>query len=479
MDKKKLSADISNNAIALNRKLKKRAAGWQVDPSLLPDKRLDEIIRSHGLGSLHEKVGEITASLPRMRLRTKRIAVFHTGDNALSSRSARTSLPSRWDWRDVEGKNYVSTVKNQGSCGSCAAFAVAAATESHYRIERGRDSTEEPLDLSEASLFFTARRQCNIGDPRRGWRLPTALRAAMDEGFCMEDQYPYKPVNQAATIPDGGTRVLKIRGYDGTSDKETMKRMLVEQGPLVGDFTVYEDFYLFFYSAHDQVYKHVSGKSYGGHAVCIIGYDDDRKAWICKNSWGGNKAHPDGCFLIGYGECKIDSRMYIPQGVYDRYTEDVQPYNPGKLHILHQEDEDLWILTDGDRLEKPFASREDARNALRIARRHNQHCFIGRDNPRENKVDYIFEFWTGNSGLSYEPITEIDVVSYEPTKVVAKHLGDKGWRIQEGAHLEIRAHDMDDAMAILQVVERYKRIGFIGRENERSNYRDYIMTYFE
>lgn len=208
-----------------------------------------------------------------------------------------------------------------------------------------------------------------------------------------------------------------------------MKRMLVEQGPLVGDITVYEDFYLFFYSAHNQVYKHVSGKSYGGHAVCIIGYNDDREAWICKNSWGGNKAHPDGCFLIGYGECNIDSRMYIPQGVYDGYTEDVQPYNPDKLHILHQEEEDLWVLTDGNQLEKPFASREDARNALRIARRHNRRCFIGRDNPRENKVDYIFEFWSGNSGLSYEPITQIDVVTYEPTKVVAQHLGDKGWRI--------------------------------------------------
>jgi len=41
------------------------------------------------------------------------------------------------------------------------------------------------------------------------------------------------------------------------------------------------------------------------------------------------------------------------------------------------------------------------------------------------------------------------------------------------------AHDMNDALSMLRVVERNSRICFIGRDNRRPNRKDYIMTYFE
>ncbi|MBC7396932.1 MAG: C1 family peptidase, partial [Bdellovibrionales bacterium] len=34
------------------------------------------------------------------------------------------------------------------------------------------------------------------------------------------------------------------------------------------------------------VYKHVTGQSLGGHAVSIVGFDDTKKAWLIRNSWG-------------------------------------------------------------------------------------------------------------------------------------------------------------------------------------------------
>jgi hypothetical protein len=34
------------------------------------------------------------------------------------------------------------------------------------------------------------------------------------------------------------------------------------------------------------VYKHTTGEYLGGHAVSLIGYDDAKRAWIIRNSWG-------------------------------------------------------------------------------------------------------------------------------------------------------------------------------------------------
>ena len=46
----------------------------------------------------------------------------------------------------------------------------------------------------------------------------------------------------------------------------------------------------------------------GGHAVLLIGWDDTKGAYLCKNSWGTNWG-ASGWFRIGYGECGIDTEF--------------------------------------------------------------------------------------------------------------------------------------------------------------------------
>jgi hypothetical protein len=40
-----------------------------------------------------------------------------------------------------------------------------------------------------------------------------------------------------------------------------------------------------------------------------------------------------------------------------------------------------------------LADREDAERALDLARRNSRQCFIGRDNTRPNRQDYILGYW--------------------------------------------------------------------------------------
>ena len=48
---------------------------------------------------------------------------------------AAAKLPMEFDWRNVNGVNYVSPVRDQATCGSCYAFATMAMFEARSRIK--------------------------------------------------------------------------------------------------------------------------------------------------------------------------------------------------------------------------------------------------------------------------------------------------------------------------------------------------------
>lgn len=404
-------------------------------------------------------------------------------DNGRLAKKTSRIRPKRFDWRELG--NVLTSVKDQGSCGSCVAFATAAAIEAQYRIQN-YNTSQNTVDLSEASLFFTAQRQCNINDRRYGWDCSSAMEAAIKEGICLEYNYPYIPVNQEAHMSEGSNRILKIEEYKVTADVNQMKRWLIENGPLVSRYDFYNDFRSFWHYCQNEtdVYTRSSlGSRDGGHVICIVGYDDDKKAWICKNSWGRSTAHPSGYFYMGYGECRIDAHMYLPVGVYDKITYDAISYNPANLRIVKETND--WLLTDGRSRMLIFDTEEDAKNGLKVAKRHTRQCFIGRSNRRSNRKDFILSYWEGNSGLPSEPLSKEDKISYNPRNVSVRYDAAAGfWRVVEKLsnnqeHYMFIADNMADALAMLSVTERYSKTCYIGRGNKRSNRKDFIMHYFE
>jgi len=452
-------------------------AKWSIPSPFSDQAAIEEITVKHSLGALPVLPGEPTSLLPKMRRpEAAPLRPFAAGVAMWAARPAVTKLPVFWDWRNVGGQDWITPVRDQGGCGSCVAFAVAAAIEALRRIETSKSTLN--IDLSEASLFFTADRQCLVGEPRYGWSVPAALNAMMDEGVAFEADYPYRDVDQTPTLTKGSDLTTKLRGWDSTTSTDQMKRWLVEDGPLVTTFTVYADFFAFWNTGASGIYEHQTGAVEGSHAVLVIGYDDAHSCWIVKNSWGPTGTHADGCFQIAYGQCGIDSRMYLPQTPYVVYTKDEIEYNPHRLRIV-DEGANGWLLTDGKSRMKMFANKEDARNGMAVARRYTRQGFVGRDNTRADRIDYITEYWAGHSGLPWQPLTKTDAIAYHPMNVVAEDLNAGGWRIRDGNNWMLLADDMDDALAILAVVERYTRMCFIGRDNTRPDRKNYIMTYWE
>lgn len=65
-------------------------------------------------------------------------------------------LPNSIDWRNIDGVNYISPIRNQGTCGSCYAFASMALLEANVRIESKNKlkpifSTQDVVSCSEYS----------------------------------------------------------------------------------------------------------------------------------------------------------------------------------------------------------------------------------------------------------------------------------------------------------------------------------------
>jgi C1A family cysteine protease len=216
--------------------------------------------------------------------------------------------PNAYDWRDVNGDNFITPIRDQARCGSCVAFGTCATVEGTRAVEAQQPDLD--IDLSEAHLFYCiARAQGRRCSGRNGgWWVPPALDAFREEGVADEACYPYVGQDQDCTNLCQGweQRLTTIGSWQELTSHDEMKEWLSSRGPLVGTMTVYEDF-IKFYSG--GVYTYVSGPLAGGHCICIIGYDDDDDYWIGKNSWGTDWGEL-GFFRIAYGQCAIDSSMW-------------------------------------------------------------------------------------------------------------------------------------------------------------------------
>ena len=298
---------------SLNQKLQQQQAGWTAKKTWLSD--LSAADARHAMG-LKRAPSEVEFVAPPLM--------------------TRSNLPAVLDWRNKDGKNWISPVLNQANCGSCVAFASIGALESQFRIASAFPNFN--VKLSPQNLF-----SCGGGACDYGWMPDAAAHYLQSTGVPDESCMPYlsgatgEDVACQATCPDTSKRSMRIANYStptrGSKNVEAVKQGL-QQGPLVTTLTVYEDFM----SYASGVYKHVKGSYLGGHAVSIVGYDDTQRAFIIRNSWGADWGMNGFAYvsyddISGIGEETWSYSVPSLNGAVSIVTPDDYSYVSGQLNI--------------------------------------------------------------------------------------------------------------------------------------------------
>jgi len=225
----------------------------------------------------------------------------------------KSYLPTSWDWRNVNGVNYVSDVRNQGGCGSCYAFSSMGMLESRVKIatKNAKNFVFSTQDIVSCSFLSQG---CEGGFPYL-----VAGRYAKDYGVVEELCNPYVGKDGTCTTKQCLKHYVQsygyVGGYYGACSESAMKKALVEGGPLSVSFEVYDDFMMY----KSGVYHHTKLEfndflpfEITNHAVLLVGYGHDEQLgedyWTIKNSWGLEWGE-GGYFRIrrGVDECAVES----------------------------------------------------------------------------------------------------------------------------------------------------------------------------
>ena len=180
-------------------------------------------------------------------------------------------------------------VYDQGSLGSCTANAIAGAFQ--FELMKQKLPVFNP---SRLFIYYNERVLEGQVKVDSGAQLRDGVKSVATLGVCDETLWPYS-VSKFATKPTKSlyTKALKNKALQYTRLNNTaineLKTCLAGGNPFVFGFTAYQSF------EGDAVAK--SGvlpmpsnteSVIGGHAVMAVGYDDQKKAFIVRNSWGNN-----------------------------------------------------------------------------------------------------------------------------------------------------------------------------------------------
>ncbi len=197
----------------------------------------------------------------------------------------------------------VTNVYDQGQLGSCTANAALGAIIFTEDEETGK---ARPPMSRLFTYYYTRKLQGTVGYDS-GATLRGVFKSLNLYGYCFEKLWPYDIAKFKAKPPmavgtDAKKHCLRVNvDYQLVPQTEVaLKTMLAAHNPIAFGFSVYESFMSQVVAKTGVVPMPAKNESMvGGHAVLLVGYDDDKQCYLVLNSWG-KKWGDGGFFYLPY-----------------------------------------------------------------------------------------------------------------------------------------------------------------------------------
>lgn len=205
-------------------------------------------------------------------------------EKTLQNLAIPTNLPASFDL-----SSFLPEIGNQGRLGSCTAWATVYYGRSLLFNFNESSSRTQEVRLSPSYIYNQLTQgQC------KGTSIPKSMQLLVDQGASEWDIFPYQATGcnlQPTANQRENASNFKMQDYkflSGLNLVDEVKTLITQGKPVVvalaldPEFGNKDSFGLSAYRPH-QVKK---DKIFGAHAMLVVGYSDQYKAFKLVNSWG-------------------------------------------------------------------------------------------------------------------------------------------------------------------------------------------------
>lgn len=217
-----------------------------------------------------------------------------------------TYVPKAVTEKSVDLRDNFTPIKDQGQIGACTVFSIASIFE--YILKK---NSKEIYDLSESFVYYNVRHAEGEEKNDTGSSFQDVIRIMGTDGICTEELHPYSKklsdVPSEDAYADGKKRKI-IKALNVEVSEDAIKSAVQEGYPVAISLKVYNSFSTTTFGGKGSHVgssgfvsypsdEEIASDEYGYHAMVIVGYTNETKHFVVRNSWGKNFGDKGYCYI--------------------------------------------------------------------------------------------------------------------------------------------------------------------------------------